>query len=132
MKFKKAVLGLSVMIAGCAPTVSGQGPEAFNLAGSEWAVAPGDNQPFVQFSAEGKASGNGGCNRFSGSFEQAGQVLSFGPIVSTKRACLELNVETAFFNALSQTRSFEGDHLKMTLKSEGGDEILTLVCRDWD
>jgi len=129
---RQLMFGLSILLAACAPTVSGQSQKQIDLAGSEWGLESKEHVPFVQFGADGKAIGNGGCNQFSGTYEQSGQSLSFGPIRSTKRACLALDTETAFFDALGKTRSFDGDHLKMVLKSEAGDEILVLARRDWD
>lgn len=132
MDTRKLAILIAATIAACAPTTSGAGSEGFDLAGSEWGLESGADKPFIQFSADGKFNGNGGCNGFGGTFEQSGNQLSFGPIMSTKMACLDMNTETEFFLALDQTRSFEGDHLLVVLKSESGEALLTLKRRDWD
>ncbi|RZV44683.1 MAG: META domain-containing protein [Acidimicrobiales bacterium] len=132
MYTRKLAILIAASVAACAPTTSGAGAEDFNLAGSEWGLESGAHVPFIQFTGEGKAVGNGGCNRFSGSYEQTGNQISFGRIMSTKMACLELDQENAFFQALDQTRSFRGDHLKLVLMSDTGDTLLTLNRRDWD
>jgi len=124
MDTRKIAVVLASAFAACAPTTSGAGQEAFNLAGSEWGLESGAHVPFIQFSADGKATGNGSCNQFSGTYTQTGNQLSFGPIMSTKKACLELHTETA--------RSFEGEHMKLVLKSETGEVLLSLNRRDWD
>lgn len=65
---------------------------------------------------EQQAEGNGGCNRFRGSFEQAadGQ-LKFGPLMSTKMACPELQTESSFMSALQSARTYQisGDTLRL-------------------
>lgn len=132
MDTRKIAVVLASAFAACAPTTSGAGQEAFNLAGSEWGLESGAHVPFIQFSADGKATGNGSCNQFSGTYTQTGNQLSFGPIMSTKKACLELHTETAFFETLGRTRSFEGEHMKLVLKSETGEVLLSLNRRDWD
>jgi heat shock protein HslJ len=65
---------------------------------------------------EQQAEGNGGCNRFRGSFEQPtdGQ-LKFGPLMSTKMACPDLQTESGFISALQAARSYQisGDTLRL-------------------
>ncbi len=132
MDSKKIAILIAATVAACAPTTTGAGQEVFSLAGSEWGLPSGVDVPFIQFSADGKASGNGGCNRFSGNYEQSGNQISFGSIMSTKMACMALNDETAFFEALDMSRNFQANHLELILKSESGDALLTLKRRDWD
>ncbi len=53
--------------------------------------------------AEGRAAGSGGCNQYSAPFTVAGDSLSFGTVVSTRRACLSTALsqqEQAYFRAL--------------------------------
>ncbi|WP_277227152.1 META domain-containing protein [Hymenobacter sp. YC55] len=62
------------------------------------------------------AEGNGGCNRFRGTFElPADGQLRFGPLLSTKMACPDLSTETGFMNALTNTRTYQisGDTLRL-------------------
>lgn len=54
-----------------------------------------------------RASGSGGCNRFTGSYELDGRALTFGPIASTMMACAEgMDTEAAFFAALRRVRAW--------------------------
>jgi heat shock protein HslJ len=60
-------------------------------------------------SAERQAGGSTGCNRFFGSYELSGQSLRIGPLASTRRACLEPELnrqETAYLRALGDTRTW--------------------------
>lgn len=69
-------------------------------------------------SAEKRAQGNGGCNNYSGPYALASQTLTFGEIISTKRACIEeaLNQqETAYLSMLSRVNRYtvSGNTLKL-------------------
>jgi uncharacterized lipoprotein YbaY/heat shock protein HslJ len=48
-------------------------------------VAPG-SQPTVTFTPEGRFQGTGGINRFNGSYRVEGDVIEFGPVMSTRMA----------------------------------------------
>lgn len=91
--------------------------DATALFGKRWALTGiGERQfspgkPYIEFDdQQRRASGDGGCNRFSGGFELSGTSLKFTRLISTKRACLaaEANrLETSFLQALEQTTRFE-------------------------
>ncbi len=56
-----------------------------------------------------RASGAGGCNRFTGSYEVNGDRLAFGETAATMMACLEgMETEKAFFAADSRLVTVEG------------------------
>ncbi|MCB2407787.1 META domain-containing protein [Hymenobacter lucidus] len=68
---------------------------------------------------EQQAEGHSGCNRFLGKFDlpAAGQ-LRFGPLASTRMACLDAaanTTETGFLAALANTRTYQisGDTLRL-------------------
>ncbi|WP_371397492.1 META domain-containing protein [Fretibacter rubidus] len=104
-----------------------------SLVGSEWAPEQsGDVEQFVGFKSGGEIIGHGGCNRFFGTYEQTGDTLTIGPLASTKMACPHLGAESAFLGALQDARSVEATHLKLLLKNEAGETLLTLRRRDWD
>jgi hypothetical protein len=67
----------------------------------------------------GGVVGYGGCNRFSGSYSRSGDTLTFGPMMSTRRACAEpvMRRERRLFEILGQpvTVSFpDGQSLLLT------------------
>jgi heat shock protein HslJ len=71
---------------------------AGNLAGTKWHVVslgtgqsvssvPAGAQATVNFAADGKVTGNDGCNSFGGTITQTGGSVTFSDLVSTRRAC---------------------------------------------
>ncbi|PHR91603.1 MAG: hypothetical protein COA69_10420 [Robiginitomaculum sp.] len=101
-----------------------------SLAGSEWGSAV-ENQ-YIHFGSREKLDGNGGCNRFSGSFAQDGTALKIGPLMSTKMACANLRDEQEFFQILENAKRIEVSHLTLVLKNQADEVLLTLRRRDWD
>jgi copper homeostasis protein (lipoprotein) len=114
-------LGVALALAACVgPQRAGPGWTAEPLAGTAWRLeelnrrpaiaAGGDATPTLAFAAgEPRASGNGGCNQFNGPFTQSGAALSFGPLASTRRACVDEagnSQETAYLRALESTTRF--------------------------
>ena len=87
-----------------------------------------DGAPFtatatISFPEQGSVSGQGPCNRYSASQNTFYPWFELGPILSTRRACPELNAEAAFFAALSEISLAEvaGDVLLLT--GENGREL---------
>ena len=63
-----------------------------------------------------RVSGSTSCNRFSGSYQQQDQSLSFAAnMMMTKMACVDNNIEQVFINTLDKvtTWSIEGDYLSL-------------------
>lgn len=115
---------------------------ASGIEGSDWWLAslggaaahtgPDSTVPMLRLdAADARAAGNGGCNRFSGSYTLEGNALSFGPLAMTRRACVEeaLNrQETAFGQALADTRSWRMAGDTLVLAGDAGD-LARLVRR---
>jgi heat shock protein HslJ len=123
-------LGLALMVAAFGACASGQAQgessdAPSSLAGTSWRLVELNGQPPVaggdtltlNFAAdEQRVSGNGGCNQFSGPYTQNGASLRIGPLISTRRACIEPAAnaqETAYFQALESTNRYaiEGGQL---------------------
>jgi heat shock protein HslJ len=84
----------------------------------------------IEFRTDGRAGGSGGCNSFGGEYTIQGSELTFGPLMSTKRACVDagwMRQEQRFFQALHSARAFElaGDTLKVSY--DEGKGVLTFV-----
>ena len=93
--------------------------------GGQSARAAGDNgTPTLHLdAAQKRASGNTGCNSFGGEYEMSGESLRFGPLASTRRACVDeaLNrQESAFLRALDGTRTWRIVAGTLVLSGEAG------------
>jgi heat shock protein HslJ len=105
----------------------------FSLSGSEWLLEDLsgngviDNiQATLNFPEAGRASGNTSCNRFSGPVEVSGDNIKFGPLASTRMACLEaaMNQETKYLNALQAGECFEWKDPYLLVYCKGFDKPL--------
>lgn len=47
----------------------------------------GDVKPSLEFTADGKVRGTGGCNTISGPYTIDGEDITIGPLMSTKKYC---------------------------------------------
>jgi heat shock protein HslJ len=133
------------MLAACAVGPSaGPGGEAERLEGTAWRLeelngrppvgVPGGGVPTLAFAAdEPRASGNGGCNQFGGSYTRMRASLQLGVLVSTRRACADeaaTRQETAYLQALQSTTRYAvyddllvlyaGDQVVARLRRSGG------------
>jgi heat shock protein HslJ len=118
-------LWLALLVAALGVYVPAQAQDGSTpLAGTSWQLVELNGQPPIaggptltlEFEDEARASGFGGCNQFSGPYNQSGSSLRFGPLTATQRACLDpaLNTqEAAYFGALQSTNRYaiEGGQL---------------------
>lgn len=79
----------------------------------------------LNFGANGRVFGSGGCNAFTGSYSLTGEGLSFGQAAVTMKACAEalMNQEGRFFKALAAVHRFDVD---------GSTDALLLVSAQGD
>lgn len=65
-------------------------------------------QTTISFDADGRVSGSGGCNRYFGPVTIQENMITFGVLGSTRRACPPalMDQEQKFFNALAASRSY--------------------------
>ncbi|QJX48155.1 META domain-containing protein [Hymenobacter taeanensis] len=130
-RLRTSSLILSLLLAGCQSkltptTFTPAPPPPATLHTTRWILYRLEAQPvtttperemYVQLSAtETQAEGQGGCNRFRGSFQLPMEgKLQFGPLLSTKMACPELALENRFLQVLGSTRSYRisGDTLRL-------------------
>ncbi len=111
---------LLFLVAACASRDAGPA-----LDGTSWTLT---TSPVItlQF-AEGSATGSGGCNQYRATYTESGSTLTFGPALSTKRACVEPErnlQETEYFDALSRVASFAISGDRLTLRDATGTTVL--------
>jgi len=84
----------------------------------------------LEFGADGRVSGSSGCNSYGGDYTVKGTELAFGPIVSTKRACVEAartQQEQRFFKALETAKKFEVADGILTIWFDDGKGVLSFT-----
>jgi putative lipoprotein len=83
----------------------------------------------LEFPEVGKVAGKGSCNRFFGSVEISGASISFGPLGSTRMACMEavMNQETKYLGALQGAERFRIDGTTLLVYARGLDRPLRFI-----
>ena len=93
---------------------------AESLNGKELKFKEAGSEVFITLEAGNKKIfGKAGCNRFFGVYEQNDSRLTFSGMGATRMACPDMDIETAFFKVLEDTRSFVIKKNKLTLKDDG-------------
>jgi heat shock protein HslJ len=125
------VMVAALLLPMCAAPVASDGPTPSALADTSWIlvelldqeVPAGEHEPApsLRFEAEDRASGSGGCNRFTGGYEADGARLRIGPVASTRRACAHgMEREQRFFQVLPLVERFElGERTLTLLRGDG-------------
>jgi putative lipoprotein len=112
-----AAIGLvPIVLAGCMLT---DRQATTDLPGTSWQLVDLDGAepvedaiPTMAFGDDGTVSGNASCNTYSGEVTIDGSDLSFGPLATTRMACVDAAVseqETAFLQALEGVASYTID-----------------------
>lgn len=109
-------------------------PEVPEVSGNEYRVTAIGGKPVagsrpvtITFGEDGRVSGFGGCNSFGGSFKELNGKLTFGDLVSTMMACLDLEAgaqESALHATLKgKVEVTPGGAGKVILTGENGTQL---------
>lgn len=113
------------------PTTA-DGVEGDRLANSQWrlvSLGAGETPPVgetdltLEFDAEGRASGQGGCNTFGAGYTVDGDSITFEPVASTLINCEDEQVmqqEAAYYAALESATRFVVDDDRLTIETGQG------------
>lgn len=66
----------------------------------------GKNIPTLTVSPEGRVSGSTGCNNYTGTVAVKGSTLQFSRLVSTRKFCLNMDMEDAMIKAVSSSDNY--------------------------
>lgn len=120
-----AIAVLLALPAACAgdETISG-----YADPGAIYVLAEIDGAPFparatIAFPDEGRAAGDGPCNRWSAAQTAPYPWFGLGPVAATRRACPDLAAEGAFFEALGAMTLAEVQGPVLILSNEAGREM---------
>ncbi len=106
---------LAAAVAACSLVTEESDEAAERLYDITWVAEEVSGQPValgvesnLLVAADGKVSGNAGCNGYFGSVIIDGQAMSFGNLGSTKIACPEpaMSQENRLLGALDSTRGY--------------------------
>jgi heat shock protein HslJ len=94
-------------------------------------VPPRQPEPHLILDAPTRrATGSGGCNRFSGGYTLSGDRLSFGSLAATLMACAEgMEMERAFMGALDRVRGWKITGQRLDLLDANGNVVARLEAR---
>jgi heat shock protein HslJ len=93
------------------------------------ALTPGSNAS-LEFNADGMVNGFTGCNNLSGSYTLNDTQLTFGPLASTKRACVEPAAnqqEQQILAALGKVSALRQQGNLLTLLASDGSTLIELT-----
>ncbi len=102
---------------------------SFGSAGSETSLVAGTTVT-LKFGEDGRASGSTGCNSYGGTYQVRGDNITFGRLISTKRACLDQNAnqqEQRFLSGLEAANRFRLSSNRLTILSDRGRSALNFV-----
>jgi heat shock protein HslJ len=126
---------LLLLVAACAST-GGTSPPVPDLDGSRWVIVAidgsvplrGEEPLSVDFSVDGRISGNAGCNTFSGPYIRDDAILRIGEVMSTRRACVDERLQRQEARVLNVLRG--ETHLRrerddtISLRNDAGSLLL--------
>jgi heat shock protein HslJ len=129
-----ATLVLSTLLwqrAGPNPAIPAAGPsfektywKATELLGKPVPPASRNREPHLVFEQDGRVAGADGCNRITGTYERTAEAIKFGPLVSTRMACVDTGeVERAFREALQKTGRWKIAGNELELSDTGGSRL---------
>jgi copper homeostasis protein (lipoprotein) len=101
------------------------------LGDTPLAADTSQREPYLVLRHEdGRAGGSLGCNGMNGSYTLDGGHLHFGPLMSTKMACVKgMDVEQAFGQALEQTARWKISGRQLELLDDAGQVLAVLEAR---
>lgn len=125
MRLTTALLIVGLALAAGLPALAedDEAPPAASWTAVELNGNPVDG-PTLDYTAD-KASGTGGCNRFTGPISIEDDAIQIGPLASTRMLCEgKSEIESQYFAALEAARSFAIDGDMLIVKDDGGKVIL--------
>ena len=111
-------VAFTLLLSGCnalPPGATANAPLP-SLQGAVWVVEDIDgaavldgSRASLNLGSDGRVSGSGSCNSYTGPYTLSGDSLTFGNLASTRRACEPalMQQEQRFFAALAKVRRFE-------------------------
>ena len=131
---KKLVIGLFAIfiLTACAggnsASIQGQWKlVSYGSASSQTPATP-DVETSIEFDANGRMSGNVGCNGFGGDYKMNGDTIKFDSVMSTMMFCEAVaEQESGTLAVLQKSATFVTDGDTVTVTSADGNSVIVLV-----
>lgn len=135
------VVMLSFYVSSRAQRIQDLSTDQRVLNGTEWTLvsfgpAGGENdliagtEVTLKFQDDTRVGGSTGCNSYGGSYQVRGNSISFGRLISTRRACVVQRAneqEQRFILALEAASRFRVSTDRLTILSDRGRTVLNFV-----
>jgi len=120
-----ASTGSNGTAASAAPTLLGTDWKLISLDGKPLELAEGQREPHLSLrQKDQRISGSLGCNAVNGSYVLNGAQLSFGPMISTRMACVKgMDIEHDFAAALRDAASWKITGQQLELDDGAGQPL---------
>ena len=138
---KNTPLFLLVLSTAFALALSACASNSSSLPGTKWKLASygpkiaqtaaaSDVDTNLTIGADGKLSGNLGCNSMGGEYTISGQTITFKNVYATEMACSDPQMlqEGAAFQVLQGSATFKVDGDVLTITSTDGSNVLTFTA----
>ncbi|GAA5532171.1 META and DUF4377 domain-containing protein [Deinococcus aluminii] len=120
-------LALSGMAGAQVPALTGTTWTLTGLTDGGRPVTPGQQAPRPTLRLDGRAaSGSTGCNVYRANYAARGDVLRFGPLATTRRACPDRvdGLEDRFVNLMRDVNRYQLSGNTLTLLAGSGDRLI--------
>jgi heat shock protein HslJ len=124
----------AVVAVACSALAASCTPPRADLAGDPWTVRTIDGHPATAPASlvlqDGHATGNTGCNPYSGSAKISGDDITFGPMITIKMACLpqaRMEQEASLLAAFAAIAHWRMDNGALVLSDTQDRERLRLT-----
>jgi len=126
-----ALKGLIILLPACASAPALDAPvtpllnthwQLSSLGGAPVQAGTAQREPHLSLQEQGhRVAGSLGCNGMNGSYTLDGEHLTFGPMISTRMACLKgMDIEHGFADALRNSASWKITGSRLELYDAGG------------
>jgi heat shock protein HslJ len=110
-----------------APGVSLEGTDwtLTQLAGETVTAPEGGEIPTLRLDhGTHRAAGSSGCNSYTAPYTHGQGTVSFGQAASTRKACPDMFLETAFLGAMENAAKFRIEGYELVIEDDNGHETL--------
>lgn len=134
--FFTIILSCTILIS-CSSSEKSVKVKSTPLEGTNWSLYQIDGKAYssetkvtINFKyPDAKVSGSAPCNNYFGTYVHGGEILTFGTLASTKKACPDLEMESKYLSLLQSTAKFIILGTELNLYDSSGKLTLVFTSR---